>query len=127
MVRNTTWVRNQTDAVEETIIHEYTDWSNPDDSEINRAQLLDLATDAAFRAPLIQTADYFAQYDVVSYVYQLEFGPKDLYPWQGVQHGEDFKYIFGYPLLNSSASPNDTEVQFSRLYIRMWSDFAKTG
>lgn len=127
LISNSTLVRNKTKAIEEVVIHKYTDWSNPEEPLINRANSLNFLTDNGFRAPLVRAVEFFAKYGVKSYVFQLDFGPGDWYSWLGVYHGADFRYMFGYPLMNSSASPNDTEVRFSRLFIKLWSSFAKTG
>lgn len=128
------WVYNQTQKVLDSVIFEYTDWTNETNPLVLRQQYMDVITDASFKAPAVRSAQEFVKNNMTTYFYCFDHTVSSLrkkFPWVGVFHGSDIKYVFGNPLVNYNLSANETdqdvEIQFSKKIMTMWSDFAKKG
>lgn len=48
-------------------------------------------------------------------------------PWSKVCHGDELVLIFGVPLRNDLLSFNDSDKVLSKYFVRLWSNFARTG
>ena len=133
-IKNRTWARDQNSQILDLLIYEYTDWSNATDPFLLRQQLIDINTDANFKAPTIQSANSFVKKNSPTYLYQLEKAPKSFgigFPpipsWWGIFHGADLGYTFGSPLLMPKNFTTAAEVKFSKEIMTLWTNFAKTG
>ena len=126
------------DHVIQSVIHEYTDWSDPE-SEIRRAQkLVDLYTEMWYAVPSVRAADFHAlsNGNRTTYLYEFSVRPLEhtlpvpaLFDGPGVMnHGDDIAFVMGNGITNVSDS--DQHHQQLRVYqatMTMWSNFAKTG
>ena len=118
----------------DSVIFEYTDWTNETNPLVLRQQYMDVITDALFKAPAVRSAQVFVKNSIQTYFYCFDhFVSTHLlkWPWAGVLHGADLQYVFGRPFLkyNQSASEAEQseEIIFSKKIITMWSSFAKSG
>ncbi|XP_077999628.1 neuroligin-4, Y-linked-like [Glandiceps talaboti] len=95
-----------TDAIFDSIEYEYTEPTDPDNTEEIRNQWVAMYTDQEYTAPV----DYHAKHHALlqentykySFHYRSKFNPSP--PYQGVTHGKDLAYEFGTPFLE----PNRT-------------------
>ena len=126
------WVYNQTQKVLESVIFEYTDWTNQTNPLVVRQKYMDVITDALFKAPAVRSAQAFVRSKMPTFFYCFDHfdGSKIHFPkWAGVIHGADLPYVFGTYFLgyNKSAKMQNKEITFSKKIITMWSDFSKSG
>ena len=131
-IRKRVWTRPQTEKIEDLLIYEYTDWSNVSNPIVLRQQFIHLLTDSYFKAPAVESADLLVKKQLPTYFYQLEIAPKinfgaPLPDWYGIFHGADIFYTFGLPLLSQKNHTTETEIRFSKKFMTLWSNFAKTG
>ena len=133
-VRQLIWVENQGEHQVEAIIYEYTDWSNVSDPYATRKQFIDLGTDSMFKAPAVLSASAFINHAASTFFCQLEIAPKripfigsEVKPFYGIFHGADVFYTFGYPLVAPKDLTTDIEIKFTKDFITLWTNFAKTG
>ncbi|XP_073242488.1 acetylcholinesterase-like [Porites lutea] len=131
-IKNRVWTRPQTKKSEDLLIYEYTDWSNASDPIVLRKQFIHLLTDSYFKAPAVESADLLVKKQLPTYFYQLEIAPKinfgvPIPDWYGIFHGADIFYTFGFPLLSQKNLTTETEIIFSKKFMTLWSNFAKTG
>lgn len=119
-----------------TIVNEYTDWTRPFFHPISLFDsLVDIFSDALVVAPAIQVGLSHAKQSRGTFFYtfnhQTENG--DYSPRLGCIHGQDLAYIFGAPLVSGtllSWFPENytrAEVALAENYIRLFTNFAKTG
>ena len=97
-----------------------------------REQLLHLLTDSSFKAPAVESADFLVKKQVPTYFYQLEIAPKFVFgmpipEYNGIFHGADISYTFGYPLVTQKNQTSEIQVRFAKSFMTLWSNFAKTG
>ncbi|KAJ7388538.1 hypothetical protein OS493_037056 [Desmophyllum pertusum] len=127
------WVYNQTQKVVDSVIFEYTDWTNATNLLVLRQKYMDVITDASFKAPAVRSAQVFVKNNIKeTYFYCFDHLVSKLFPsWSGVVHGADLVYVFGRPFLkynkNASEADQDVEIKFSKQIISMWSNFTKNG
>lgn len=131
-IKMRTWARDQNPEMPELLIYQYTDWSNANDPYLIRQQFLDINTDAAFKAPAIQSADLFIKNGAPTYIYQLEAAPRFFFSfpipaWSGIYHGADLSYTFGLPFLMHKNYTTDDDIKLTKDVMTLWSNFAKTG
>ena len=131
-IKNRVWTRPQTEKSEDLLIYEYTDWSNVSDPIVLREQFIHLLTDSYFKAPAVESANLLVKKQLPTYFYQLEIAPKinfgvPIPDWYGIFHGADIFYTFGFPLLSQKNLTTETEIRFSKKFMTLWSNFAKTG
>jgi len=119
-----------------TIVNEYTDWTRPFFHPISLFDsLVDIFSDALVVAPAIQAGLLHSTLSRGTYFYtfshQTENG--DYNPRLGCIQGQDLPYLFGAPLVAghqlSWFSQNYTrnEVMLSEKFIRLVTNFARTG
>ena len=65
------WTENQTPENLNSIIFQYTNWTDPQDPISNRRNLMDLISDPVFKAPTIKTVQTYADKNVTTYLYQV--------------------------------------------------------
>lgn len=131
-IRNRLWTRHQTKRITDLLIYEYTNWSNVSNPYVLREQLLHLFTDSFFKAPAVESAEFFVKKQVPTYFYQLEIAPKfvlgiPIPEDNGIYHGADIFYTFGFPLVTQKNQTSEIQVRFAKSFMTLWSNFAKTG
>lgn len=126
-----------------SVIHQYTDWSKPDDPEITRDKMIDLASDISFFIPAVKASMKHSNNDTKtnSYFYVFDHKPSFIPEpnWlEGATHTMEVAYIFGLHKsmerkliddLNAIDPLNVTadDIGLSNLLMTMWSNFAKSG
>ena len=97
-----------------------------------REQFIHLFTDSFFKAPAVESAEFFVKKQVPTYFYQLEIAPKFVLGIpvpedNGIYHGADIFYTFGFPLVTQKNQTSEIQVRFAKSFMTLWSNFAKTG
>ena len=130
----------------QTAMYKYTDWRNASSGSQRLRQLIDLASDLFFNCPvplLAKTWTSSANHAQGSKLFVYTFSKvSGIYPaWAGVPHGSEMIYLFGQPLVSSTATKEpdatgkptgtvtftDEDRNVSKQMIAMWSNFVKTG
>ena len=64
---------NQTKENTDSLLFQYTNWTNPDDPFSNRRSMIDVISDLIFKAPTIKTVQAYADKnsDTATYLYQV--------------------------------------------------------
>ncbi|KAK3579978.1 hypothetical protein CHS0354_000855 [Potamilus streckersoni] len=124
-------------AIDNAIIHEYTDWIDPDDDIRVRDKLVELATDFTFLVPAIKTLLVHTEHaqDKGTFLYKYSHKPTfkegiDNDYLTRASHAEELAFVFGFaPILSPIGSKNATheEITLSRIMMTMWTNFAKSG
>ena len=114
------------------LIYEYTNWSDVSNPYVLREQLIHLFTDSFFKAPAVESAEFFVKKQVPTYFYQLEIAPKfalgiPIPEYYGIYHGADVLYTFGFPFVTQKNQTSEIQVRFATSFMTLWSNFAKTG
>ena len=135
------------DVVKDMIKHKYTNWSNPDATESVRQSFLDMAGDYVFNFHAKLVADMHANLSSSSpksgntFAYYVEAFPSqhilEIPEWVSKpNHCDDFAFLLGYDkegLLqwttpySEDYQPEDWELETSKLYMTLFTNFAKTG
>ena len=72
-VKGFNWIANQTAENADSILFQYTNWTDPQDPISTRRSLIDLISDVIFKAPTIQTVKAYSKDSLatVTYLYQV--------------------------------------------------------
>ena len=95
-------------ALRKAISFEYVDWSDPDNNDILRNNLMKLSSDIGFSAPAVETMEAHSLYPGgASYFYEFSAEPPSRFVptprwFHGASHGDEIQYVFGSPFLNVS-------------------------
>ena len=129
------------EALKDTIVFEYVDWMDPDNTDLLRKNLLSMSGDISFFVPAVQTMEahsYYPQGRSFFYEFIAE-PPKRLVPtpkwFKGANHADEIQYVFGFVFQktpfylipttrNGSTTPSDK--QLSMGLMTAWSNFAKS-
>ena len=111
---------------------QYTHWDEPQSDKTRRDDVMDMISDGQYKAPLVKMALEHAK-TADTYMYSFAYSTQsEEYPqWSGGVHGDELPYIFGAPLVDGLSpfphrySPQEKEL--SKIMMRMWTNFAKTG
>ena len=124
------------DHLRHSVLHDYTDWTDPD-SETKRAQkLVDLYTDSWYAVPSIRAANRHAQSNRSTYMYEFSVSPlthtypvPPLFDGPGVMnHGDEVDFVMGsYITKVSDAEEHHQQLRIYLVAMTMWSNFAKSG
>ncbi|KAL3881752.1 hypothetical protein ACJMK2_028147 [Sinanodonta woodiana] len=124
-------------AIDNAIIHEYTDWVDPNNDIRVRDKLVELATDFTFLVPAIKTLLVHAEHvqEKGNFLYKYSHKPTfkegiDNYYLTRASHAEELAFVFGFaPILSPVGNSNATreEITLSRIMMTMWTNFAKSG
>ncbi|KAL4234610.1 Cocaine esterase [Mactra antiquata] len=123
------------ESILELIMHEYTNWTNPESQEEVRLQLIKLFGDLLYGTSAVITARMHGSSLIPkgNYMYHFvanpRFGILKTPEWiNGANHGDDVSFITG---VNTDSPHGETgitwEAQLSRKMIRYWSNFMKSG
>ncbi|OXA45888.1 Acetylcholinesterase [Folsomia candida] len=112
----------------QAVIFEYTDWLNPHDPIKNRDHLDKMVGDKHFTCNVNELALRYAEAgNYVYYYYYTHRSTTHQWPtWTGVMHADEINFVFGEPL-DPIRKYTPEEVELSRLMMRYWANFAKTG
>ncbi|KAL3848151.1 hypothetical protein ACJMK2_019028 [Sinanodonta woodiana] len=120
----------------EAINHEYTDWSDPYDPAKIRSSAVDLVTDYAILVPAVKTLNSHIVFNTESNTFLYQFSEKPFfyqqYTWlPGAAHAVELPYVFGFPesmkILFGYESVPTKDIKLSKLTMRLWTNFAKSG
>jgi carboxylesterase type B len=130
----------------ESVIHQYTDWTRPDDALTTRRNMVDLASDSEFFLPAINSIQRHS--DIVmkgrkstSFFYVFDQKPSFVpYPdWlEGATHTMEVAYVFGLHESLERKLVDDLggvdpfkvtqdDIKLSAQMMTLWSNFAKSG
>ena len=130
------------DVIKDLLVHEYTDWSEPENDEKRRHKLVDIYSDLFFSVTLVDT---IARHVALSrrkkgtYMFVLDVVPSvHLLPspsWSvKATHGDELQYLFYGEdqevwkfLGQDSYRPEPWETNFAKEMMNMWSNFVTTG
>ena len=140
---------NVPDVISDMITHKYSNWTNPSDINNIRQSFLDMAGDYVFNYHAKLLADWHANLSSAScnqkrgstYTYRTEAFPSQHILWvpsweSKPNHGDDLTFLFGYDKegyiawtepYSEDYEPDQWELQVSKLYMTLFSNFAKTG
>ncbi|KAK3584655.1 hypothetical protein CHS0354_001232 [Potamilus streckersoni] len=123
-------------VVADAVIHEYTDWSDPDDPKKVRNSVIDLLTDYAFLVPAVKTLNSHIAFNSGSNTFMYQFSEIQFfyqnYSWlPGAAHGMELPYVFGFPqsmkIPFAFESVPAKDIRLSKLIMNLWTYFAKNG
>ncbi|KAL3881751.1 hypothetical protein ACJMK2_028146 [Sinanodonta woodiana] len=119
-------------AIDNAIIHEYTDWFDPNNDIRVRDKLMELSTDFTFLVPAIQALLVHTEHSQEKGNYLYKYSHKPTFKMQGdnydyitgASHGQELPFVFGHAgYMNSTRE----EIVLSRIMTTMWTNFAKSG
>lgn len=133
-------------ATMESVMHQYIDWSHPNDDAIVREKMLELESDVSFFVPAIDGSMKHHSLQIEgkrskSYLYVFDhkpsFVPKPLW-LKGAKHTMEVAYVFGLHKslerkLIDDLGANDPlnvtkgDIKLSKYLMTVWSNFAKSG
>ncbi|KAL4225140.1 hypothetical protein ACF0H5_015833 [Mactra antiquata] len=124
--------------LEELLYFTYTDWSNPNGTDVIRRNAIDIYSDIFFLAGTIRLVEgHVALSRGRTYMYEFGFDIEThpfMTSWtKGWIHGEELAFIFGAVLFDNSDWIGNTfkytteEKQISKTLMTLWTNFAKTG
>ena len=118
------------ESVRRAILHEYTDWNNPDSHKLIRLQFVNLLTEFFYGAPAAKTLQLHADGNMTRYTYAYMFTPvtTSRMPWTpswlpGADHAEEVRSVFGLYFLHMAKWEQVLSLQI----MTYWSNFAKSG
>ena len=131
------------EALKNAIVFEYIDWTDPDNNELLRRNLLRLSSDIAFFLPAVRTMEFHSYFPLGrSYLYEfIAEPPQRLLPtpvwFHGANHADEVQYVFGAPFTDiynyfnfvPTARNGTVTLADKRLSLAMmtaWSNFAKS-
>ncbi|XP_046347308.2 acetylcholinesterase-like [Haliotis rufescens] len=83
--------------------------------------------DSFFKCPSVKLADFYAvENDVYFYSFDHRISAFTLPLWMGVPHSAEMEMMFGQPLGDAFAAPEEEKLT-SRSMMTYWANFAKTG
>ena len=131
------------EVIKDLVVHEYTDWTDPEHMEKIRNKLVQLYSDLVQIVPTIQTVRWHASVSKESkrsYMYVFAVQPSNVFEgtpsWiNGTLHGDDLEYLFfdetaGIMTLmpgKDGYSSQKWEGEIAEYMMTMWTNFAKTG
>ena len=136
---------NVQDVITDMIIHKYRNWTNPSDINSIRQSFLDMTGDYVFDYHAKLLADLHANLSSdsqrITYAYRTEALPSQNILWvpswvSKPNHANDSTFLFGYDKegfiawtepYSEDYEPKEWELQVSKLFMTLFSNFAKTG
>ena len=134
-------------ALTKAIEFEYIDWSDPDNEDVLRDNLMMISTDFGFSVPALETMEAHTRFPGggTSYFYEfLAEPPSRTVPtpmwFHGASHGDEIQYVFGSPFMkvsfadifhfvpttrNGTVTKADEDLSLGMMIA--FSNFAKTG
>lgn len=122
------WPTDMNQFGKDAVLFRYTDWRNPDDTELNSYNLDMAVSDFHFLCPTNKFAHYYvmAGQDVFYYYFTHRSSGNEWGEWMGVMHGDEIMFMFGLPIRPGS-SYSDDEKLLSQHMMQLWTNFSKTG
>ena len=132
-------------VVVDMIIHKYTNWSNPDDTDNIRHSFLDMTGDYVFNFHAKLTADMHSNLSSSNggktFTYYFEAFPSqhilEVPTWVSKpNHEDDLTFLYGHDKegylswtapYSEDYNPEDWELETSKLFMTLLTNFAKTG
>ena len=127
------------DDVVQSVIFQYTNWTDPKNNEHRRNNALKLATHVDYAIPTLQTVDAHAGRDTNASTYFYEFTHNPTFRFYnpswvtGAGHGSELFFLFGFApemlheLGLTKHFVSEAEVELSINMMRWISNFAKSG
>lgn len=126
----------QNKIYQRAIIHQYVDWSDPDNTERLFDKTVDLLSDVTFNSGITKTAMAHSDTGENGRLFFYVFDHKSLHSdsrLRGATHTEDVPFVLGFPprYANAYQQRNETipqnEIELSKKMMEYWTAFAKTG
>ena len=89
--------------------------------------------DISMTCPTYHFAKNYAKYSQNSNVFFYEITYQqysnyfEKFGFKGVNHGADLPFVFGLPLISPQPTDTQTDIEFSKQVMKMWTNFAKYG
>ena len=126
----------QSRTLSSALIHQYFDWSEPDNKEKVFENTVDMISDVEFNNPITKTALAHSDTDESGTLFFYVFDHNSILSddrLSGATHAEDIPFVLGFPklfaliytLYNITIPQN--EIELSRKLMKYWTNFAKTG
>ncbi|XP_045162820.2 acetylcholinesterase-like [Mercenaria mercenaria] len=130
----------------ESVMHQYTDWFRKYDDLVRAEKMIELESDITFFVPAIQVSNAHSKSQITvdsnnSYFYVFtpkpDFAPKP--DWlKGATHFMEMPYVLGLAkelivqlsedyLVPEPFTVSERDIELSKLMMRIWTNFAKTG
>ncbi|XP_069474589.1 cholinesterase isoform X2 [Ambystoma mexicanum] len=112
----------------ESVIFHYTNWEDEQNPVQNRDALDDMVGDYNFICPLLEFTKTCSEHGSNAFLYFFDHQSSKLsWPkWMGVLHGYEIEFVFGMPLYRKLNYTKEEEL-LSRVMMKYWANFAKTG
>ena len=130
------------EVIKNLVVHEYTDWTDPENIEMIRHNLVDIYSELMFSIPMLKTVRRHvsvSEKSKTTYMYQFAIKPSANFlptpSWiSRANHADDLEYIFfdetaGVMTLlpgKDGYSPQKWESEVAEYMVTMWINFAKT-
>lgn len=120
--------KNSSAVLDAAIAFRYTDWTDQNSTDSNVAALDSAIGDYFFFCPLNDFAQSYASAGlrVYSYYFVHRYASNPWPEWMGVLHGDDVLFVFGH-VLKQGLDYTESDRGLSRLVMRYWTNFARTG
>ncbi|XP_070577224.1 acetylcholinesterase-like [Ptychodera flava] len=121
--------REKETVLADSIAFMYTDWYDQNNGEKLRDAFEDIHGDFDIKCPAIEyTRSYSSSDRTTVYVYHFTHrSSMSTWPeWMGCVHGDEVEFVFGVPLRPRS-NYTEEEKNLSRVMMRYWANFARTG
>ncbi|MEW8547641.1 MAG: carboxylesterase family protein [Candidatus Thiodiazotropha sp.] len=123
-------------ALRTALIHQYGEWTNPEDEVTILQKTVDMFSDAQFNAGAVRSAMVHSATTEEGRLYFYVFDHKGVMAdsrLTGASHADDVPFVLGFPAafvaLYTMAGLNISQAEFSlsRKVMEYWTNFAKTG
>lgn len=130
------------DVMIDSILHQYTNWSNKNDPVLRRTMFLDFLMDVHYTYTTVQTADAHFRTESPNNTYMYHFKHKPSFSlspsWiEGADHSEEVPFVLGFPRFfmylygiikaDPALGLPQNELLLSKIMMKYWTQFAKTG
>ena len=122
------------ESVLESIQFEYTNWEDPENQTANLLAVDAIIGDHHFTCPSERLAKSYAAAGQDVYMFLLDEYFKNAWPeWMGTKHADEIFFVLGDPFfedrseIQRNREYTKDEKELSRLMMKYWSNFAKTG
>ena len=115
--------------IRKAILHEYTNWANPNDEKRNVEALDKFLGDYAVTCDLVRYAENSAEQGNDVFMYHFDQrSSANLWPsWMGTLLGDRIRFLFGEPSNPNIQVFSDEEKEFSKMMTDYWGNFIKYG
>ena len=123
-------------TLSKALIHQYFDWSEPENRERIFQNTVDLISDIEYNDPVSETALAHSDSDEAGHLFFYVFDYNGLLSddrLDGASHAEEISFVLGFPTSFAflytyyGITIPQNEIELSRKMMKYWTNFAKTG